>query len=156
MSHTHSFGTSDTGHTQLPHQVLSDGYVMTDDGHVFPVDMFPQEMERCKKSMILTGSVFTKHEPLYEEVKMEMENDDYRLTQPEPPEFPSPEVRPPVVVVPNARKSAPPLPGDPQSLERPHCPSPAGRPGWASPRPSTSQVRGPPLLLHGVSEHSKS
>jgi hypothetical protein len=66
VSHTHSFGTSDTGHTQLPHQVLSDGYVMTDDGHVFPVDMFPQEMERCKKSMILTGSVFTKHEPLYD------------------------------------------------------------------------------------------
>ena len=119
MPHTHSFATSDAGHAQLPHQVLPDGYVMTDDGYVFPVEMSPQEMERCKKSMILTGSVFTKHEPLYElgdgapmftflvkkpepspgargmgsvdtEVKLEMENDDYRMTQPEPPEFPVP------------------------------------------------------------------
>ena len=69
--------------------------------------------------MILTDSVSTKHETLYElgdgttmftflvkkletspgdrdmgnvdtEVKMEMENDDYRMTQPEPPEFPVP------------------------------------------------------------------
>jgi hypothetical protein len=29
--------------TELPHQVLPDGYVMTDDGYVFPVEM------ACKK-----------------------------------------------------------------------------------------------------------
>ena len=119
MSHTHSFGTSDTGHAQFPHQVLPDGYVMTDDGYVFPVEMSPPEMDRSKKSMILTDSVSTKHETLYElgdgttmftflvkklepspgdrdmgnvdtEVKMEMENDDYHMTHTESPEFPVP------------------------------------------------------------------
>ena len=63
---THSFVTYDVGHAQLPHQVLTDGYVMTDDGNVFPVEMSQPEMEWFKKSMILTGSVFTKHESLYE------------------------------------------------------------------------------------------
>ena len=52
VSYTHSFATSDAGHAQLPHQVLSDGYVMTDDGYVFPVEM--------------SDSIFTKDDPLYE------------------------------------------------------------------------------------------
>ena len=49
-----------------PYQVLSEGVVMTDDGFVFPTDMPPPDMERDKRSMKLTGSVFTKFEPLYE------------------------------------------------------------------------------------------
>jgi hypothetical protein len=47
--------------TEAFHQILPDGYVMTDDGYVFPVEMSVPEMERRKKCMILTGSVYTKH-----------------------------------------------------------------------------------------------
>jgi hypothetical protein len=39
---------------------------MTDDGYVFPTDMSTEDMERHKRSMELTGSVFTKFEPIYE------------------------------------------------------------------------------------------
>jgi hypothetical protein len=35
---------------------------MTDE--VLPADMSPQDMERRKQSMMLTGSVFRKFEPL--------------------------------------------------------------------------------------------
>ena len=47
---------------ELPHQVLPEGFVMTDE--VLPADMSPQDMERRKQSMMLTGSVFRKFEPL--------------------------------------------------------------------------------------------
>ena len=117
MPCTHSFVTYDVGHAQLPHQVLTDGYVMTDDGNVFPVEMSQPEMEWCKKSMILTGSVFTKHESLYElgdgtpmftflvkktepspgagdmnnaGAQVKMDYDDYHMIQSDPPEFPVP------------------------------------------------------------------
>ena len=90
---THSFATPDSGH-----------------------EMSPQEMERRKKSMILTGSVYTKFETLYElddgttmftflvkktvsspgaagmgsvGAQAQMHYDDYHMTQP-PPEFPVP------------------------------------------------------------------
>jgi hypothetical protein len=39
---------------------------MTADGYVFPVDMSPEDMERRKNSMMLTSSVFTKCETVYE------------------------------------------------------------------------------------------
>ena len=41
-------------------------YTLTNDGYVFPVEMSPQEMDRHKKSMILTDFIFTNHDPLYE------------------------------------------------------------------------------------------
>ena len=66
VSYTHSFATPHLGHAELPHQVLSEGIVMTDVGFVFPADMSPQDMDRRKQSMMLTGSVFTKFEPIYE------------------------------------------------------------------------------------------
>ena len=59
VSDSHFFATPHTGHAELPHQVLTEGFVMTDDGFVFPEDMSPQEMERHNKSMMLTGSVFS-------------------------------------------------------------------------------------------------
>jgi len=62
VSDTHSCATPHTGHAELPHQVLPEGFVMT----VFPADMSSQDMERRKQSMMLTGSVFTKFEPPYE------------------------------------------------------------------------------------------
>jgi hypothetical protein len=58
--------TPHTGHSELPYQVLPEGVVMTDDRFAFPTDMSPQDMERRKWIMMLTGSVFTKFEPLYE------------------------------------------------------------------------------------------
>ncbi len=63
---TRTFVYPDTGHAELPHQVLPDDLGMTEDGFVFPVSMSEQEMELRKKGMHLTGSVFTKHEPVYE------------------------------------------------------------------------------------------
>jgi hypothetical protein len=94
------------------------------------------------------------------QVKTEFQ--DYDMTQSEPPVFSVSGGQTPVggrVVPPGkknqARKSAQALPG-PQPLETPHPPSPASRLSWSLPRPSTSQVRGPPLLLHHVREHSKS
>ena len=39
---------------------------MTNEGYVFPDDMTEEEMERIKRSMTMTGSVYTKHEPIYD------------------------------------------------------------------------------------------
>ena len=58
VSDSHFFATPHTGHADLPYQVLPEGVTMTDDGFVFPTDMPPQDMERHKRRMELTGSVF--------------------------------------------------------------------------------------------------
>jgi hypothetical protein len=63
---TRTFVSSDTGHAELPHQVLPDDLGMTKDGFVFPVSMSEEEKELRQKGMHVTGSVFTKHEPVYE------------------------------------------------------------------------------------------
>ena len=130
---------------------------MTDDGYVFPVEMSTQEMEWYKRSMMLTGSVFTKFEPLYElgdgtsmftflvkptelspaaggmgsvASQGKMEFDDYHMTQSHPPGFPFPGGESPggCRAVSPGKKNAPTLPGL-QSLPSPHQPSPASRPG---------------------------
>jgi hypothetical protein len=88
---------------------------MTADGYVFPADMSPEDMDRRKNSMMLTGSVFTKCEPVYEladgtpmftflvqptepspaagdmgsvSAQVKTEFQDYDMTQSEPPVFP--------------------------------------------------------------------
>ena len=66
FSDTHSCAIPHTGHAELPHQVLPEGLVMTDDGFVFPVNMSPADMERRKQSVMLNGAVFTKFETVYE------------------------------------------------------------------------------------------
>jgi hypothetical protein len=85
------------------------------------------------------------------DVKMEYDNCD--MTQPVPAdsELPVSGTESPggCRAVAPGKKSAPALPG-PQPLSSPRPPSPASRLGLESPRPSTSQVSGPPLFLHCV------
>jgi hypothetical protein len=63
---THTFATPDTGPAEIPPQVLPDRLVMNNDGYVFPATMSWQEMERNQASMNVTGSFYTKHEPVTE------------------------------------------------------------------------------------------
>ena len=63
---THTFATPDTGPTELPPQVFPDDLVMNNDGYVFAGKMSWQEIQRNQTSRILTGSFYTKHEPVTE------------------------------------------------------------------------------------------